>query len=266
MISRVLSIVFLFTLAACTGYAGQISPPPGVYYHRFISDVDGPEATWINPAALGYFKTVTLQYIGEYENERIFKNWAAVMTGDGVGIAYRKLDDFQKIEFEEYIFAAGKSFGLNAYLGISYRYIKKGPVQYNKRHYWNIGMIIRENPNFTMAAMLSNLNRNRVNGSKSEIEQKYSITANDPKQKFSISLEIDFTTSQSLSRASYTYGVNYRFLENLTAFFKWDNHSNIELGISVDLIEYFIGAQTRLNGEGRHLGTSLFGGSSFPKR
>lgn len=265
MIRKVLtSIVIISALSACS--FAQMSPPEGVFYHRFISDVNGPEATWVNPAALGYFNSVTFQYIGEFGDKQIFKNWAANIAGDGLGLAYRKLDDFQGEELQEYIFAGGKGLGLNTYWGVSYRYIKTGPAQYHKRHYWNIGLIIKENPNFTMAAMLSNLNRNRVDGSKSDIEQKYSITGNDPKQKFHLSLEIDFATSQGLSGASYTYGVQYRPLENLTAFFKWDNHSNIELGISYNLIKYLIGAQTRLNGEGEHLGTSLYGRYILPQR
>lgn len=255
----VLVIILLFT----TNVLGEfrIDQPEDVYYHRFASAVTGPEATWINPAGLGLSNKFNIQYIATFHNGDFTKDWGTVMSGDGFGLSYRSVEDFMGAKYVEYIYGAGVEVGGSLYLGGSYRYIKKGFGYFNKRHFWNIGLLYDNHPQIRLGAVFSNLNRGKANGEKSDMKQLYSVSYKTKDERFTVSIETSLSSKQNLSMAKYNYGIDWQAKPNLKIFANYNNDKFFQIGFRLDLKDYFFGTQSRGEAENyHHLGTSVYTG------
>jgi hypothetical protein len=258
--SRGLSIIAGLTLllgaADASGADPRIFLPEEIYNHRFAAAVSGAEALWINPAALTVDPRVHVQYNGEYRDGSFGDSWGWALAGDGIGIAYRKIDDFMGERYSEYIFGAGVDMVGAMSLGASYRYVKKGFDYYHKRHLWNVGVLIDNGKALSMAAVFSNLNRGRVAGEKSQIEELYCITYRPGPEWLSLSMEIMLSSKQSLSSAKYNYGVELSPMEGVNLYASVKNNRDYRLGIVYSFTDYFFGAQSRRDADNAHLGTT----------
>jgi hypothetical protein len=252
-------LLFLFCLGTALG-GDRIFLPDDVYYHRFASSVSSLEATWINPAGLGQSRVIKAQYIGVVGVGGIREKWGYNMVGDGIGIGYRGIDDSSGQKYDEYIFAFGAGLQRRFYWGLSYRYIKNGPTFYNKRHFWNIGFLIESSRIFSMAALFSNLNRGRIDGERTDIEQLYSFSYKPSGEKIILSIEIALSAGQNLSKADYNYGVDIIPIRGVTLYGYFHDNSSYEIGFRVNLRKYFIGAQPSFDGNGSHSGTPFYVG------
>jgi hypothetical protein len=248
-------------------YGGErLLPPDGLHYHRFASSVYGPEAVWINPAGLGDYKKISGQYMLEIKDGKLSKSWAACVTGDGIGISYRRLRDFMGGRLDEYIFGAGLAVTASIYTGISYRYISNGPSFYNNRHFWNLGLLIRPNPRFAYAIVLSNLNRGRIDGERTDFEQAYSFSFQTKDGRLVFSTEILLSAGQNLSDAVYNYGLDIFPRPDLSIYANLMSSDGFEIGLRWNLTRYFIGGQARYDDDREHLGTTFWGGYRSPRK
>ncbi len=252
--------IFLGLSAGPVSAENRLILPGGVYYHRFASTVGAVEGIWTNPAALGQGSMIRFLLIGEYANDKLAKNWGGVISGDRIGIGYRRLDNLDGAGYEEYIFGTGSGLGRNTYIGGSYTYVKKAAGIYNNKHLWNIGFMMASSPQMKVAMFFSNLNKSRVDGEKTDIEEIYSISYRPQALPLWFSVEISLSTGQSLSSADYTYGIEGSPYKNLHGYASYKNGGYFEIGLSYFLGDYMGGAQTRFNKDGDHFGTSLYGG------
>lgn len=254
-------VAVLIVLSAQNIFAGaRIGLPSDVYYHRFASSVSGPEASWINPAALAIDRDLYLQYIGVYFEGDFSNDRGTIVTGDGVGIAYRRIEDYMGSKYSEYIFGGGIPIGNKTYCGASYRYVKNGFDYYNKRHFWNIGLLYEYNPRFAFGVTLSNLNRGEIKGEKSDMEQLYSASYKTYSNKIILSVEMTLSSKQSLSSAKYNYGIDFHIQPGLVIYANRNNDQFYQIGFTLNFGDYFAGSQSRIDSDNNHLGTSAYGG------
>ncbi len=248
-------------LSASNLFGGIRIEPETVYYHRFASAVSGPEAIWINPAGLGLNKNLNIQYIATFYDGDFTSDWGSAMSGDGIGISYRSVENFEGGQYNEYIYGAGIGVGRGLYVGGSYRYIKDGFEYLNKRHFWNIGFIYSNHPQFRLAAVYSNLNRSEADGEKTDLKKLYSVSYNTINKKIFFSIEMSLFSNQSLSDAKYNYGINWQVKPNIKIYANYNNDKYYQIGFKLDLKDYFFGTQSRGEAENnRHLGTSVYTG------
>jgi len=260
--SIIAQFVFCSLLLICSDIRAvdRIELPDGVYYNRFASTVSGPEAVWINPAAIGYFNTITVQWSAEAFSGHFARNWGLTTTGEGIGLSLRQFDDSRGEEYKEYIFGASKQLGYGFFIGGSYRYFKDGSSDYIRKHFWDIGFLLKQNPRLSLAAVLANLNRSKIKGQRSDIEQRYSASYAVYENILEISTEASFSTGQSLSDANYTYGIDFRPTHDLLTHANLDSDNNYEFGFRWDLKKYYVGFQTRFGDGDVHRGTSIIFG------
>jgi hypothetical protein len=219
---------------------------------------------WINPAALAVDKTIYFLYAAMYSDGSLSDDWGMSITGDGIGISYRALDDFSGGKYREYIFGAGSELWHGIYWGGSYRYIKGGPDFYNKRHFWNFGFYISQGRSFNVGAVFSNLNRGRVDGLRSLIEQIYSISYKTAENRFILSIEMSRTSKQSLSDADYYYGLDYFPSPKLSIYAGLDGERNYQIGFRIYFGKYFAGGQGYRNSNTNNFDAILYSGIKLP--
>jgi hypothetical protein len=250
--------LFLCLFGGTSWGANRIAIPDDIQYHRFASSVYGPEAVWINPAALALYKNMATEYMSDYYQGKFLKNWGISGIGSRFGLSYRHLKDFRGKAYNELLIASGAEMSFGLYWGISYRYVKDGPDFYNKRHFWNASILVKNNPSYYLAIVFSNLNQGRVDGERSDFEELYSFSYRTMKGRLILSTEIMLSSGQSLSSASYNYGLEYLTAKQLLIYAKIDNSRFFQIGIKFQRTGYSFGGQSRYSSSGKHKGTTLF--------
>ena len=264
---ELLSKLTLVTLAAIlfypsTAHTERVPDPAGVFYYQPASTVFGGEATWINPAGLGKYKIGSFQFIGDYFDGEYFKSWGSVVDREGIGMGYRRLHNPDGDDFKEYVFAGGAPVGGQWCFGASYRYFKEGTGLYHKRHTWNIGLMGQASSHVSWGAVLSNLNRAKGTSGKSEMEMRYSVGYRPTNNSLTLAVDMLLSTGMQLNHADLIYHGEFSPASGLYINGYVDNDNTYQLGIRVNLLQYFVGAKRTGDFDGHHHGSSLFIGAT----
>ncbi|MDF1544366.1 MAG: signal peptide peptidase SppA [bacterium] len=256
-------LALIICITATAADAGQRIPMPGgLFYYRPAASVFGPEAVWTNPAGLGRYKAHSWQVMFDYDQGDFAKSWGTASTGEQVGFAYRHIYRPDEQDFNEYVLAFGSGFGGSYNFGASYRYFKDGPDFYNKRHFWSVGIMNQLQGPFGWAALFSNLNRGRIDGERTETEQRYSITYQAVPDKITLSADMFLSTKTRLSNAEFAYQVEISPKAGLYLTGYYDSEDNIQVGVKANLARYFIGTDSRTDNDGNDKGNTLYMGST----
>ena len=252
--SRAASGVFLGALAwvlVNPGAGLAASPrapiPEGVYFHRFASSVYGPEAVWINPAVLALYDTPTALFMFDYRDPGFGDDRGLALASRSVGYSNRKLSNLSSgQDYSEHIFALAHGGKTGFSTGLSYRLASSGPGIYNNRHFWNFGLIYRDKPSWSLGAVFSNLNRGRINGQRSAMEQLYSLSVR-PLLNASLTLsgELAVSTTQNFKQGVFRLGAEGEPIQGLKLYGSWREGDDFELGVRVNFTRSFVGGQSR---------------------
>lgn len=257
-----LILVLLTAVQARAEAIKRIAVPVDVFYYQPAASVFGLEAAWINPAVLGRFDASDFQLMADYVDGDYGKSWGTVAGRDRLAIAYRYIFNPTGSDYEEYVFAGGVATGEKAHLGVSYRYFKAGPDLYNNRHFWTVGLGSRAGGRFSWATVFSNLNRGKVNGERTETEQRYSVAYRPVGQKLTLAVDMFLSTKTRLSNADYIYHAEFVPIEGLFVNGYIDSDRNFQVGLRANLLKYFVGHKSRFDSKGHGGHTTAFVGTT----
>ena len=242
--------------------SARLPIPSGAFYYQPAATVFGSEAAWVNPAALGWYRAQSYQFLVDYYDGRLAKSWGLVTSGERMAFAYRRVDNPSGDDFIESIIATGFSFSQKAYVGGSYRYFREGPEPYNNRHSWNFSLLLRGNSPFSAGAVLSNVNRNRVDGVRTETETRYSLGYRPANGKLTLAADMFLSTKTRLSNADFVYHLEVRPKPGLYLYAGLDSDRDFQVGMRANLLRYFVGSKSGFNRDGDGRGTTVFSGAT----
>lgn len=228
---RVIGIIAIVILSAAGAAADEVVLPSEVFFYHSVASVKGENSAWINPAALGYAGSGSV-LIFTQRQQRLIRDWGGAAVFRVFSLAYRKINRDNAPNHEEYIFAVGA--GGRTKFGLSYRYIRHGEGYLNKRHLWNLGLLIAESPNATLGARIENLNRTNIDGKQSDIRFVYGIAVKLYRNIVTGTFDIDMTQKENLNAADFRTGFEATPLTGLLLYLDFDNHSRINLGFRVN--------------------------------
>ena len=246
--AALVSVLFFGSVAIAEN---RIPVPSGVFYHRFAARVNVATSVWINPAALGNGQTSNLQLIYDYRDGEFKRDWGFSLSGNRMGYAYRKIDQSSfglsdSVDYTEHTFALGIARDAKLSFGASYRYVKNGPELFNKRHSWNLSALYSQSRKVTIGAVISNLNRSKLNGEKSDFEQTYSVSVKPILRKILyINAEMSLSNLQNLSQAVYRLGFDYSPEPSWSIYGMWSDSREIQIGLRWNSERSYVGAQGR---------------------
>lgn len=240
----------------------RIPLPSQVFYYQPAASVLGSEASWVNPAGLGTYKVAGFQLMADYERGDYARSWGATIYHDRLTTAYRYIDNPDGGNFEEFLGAAGFSFGPGVNLGLSYRHFNKGPGLYNNRHFWTIGVVKRDQGPFAIGAVFSNLNRGKIHGGRSAMEQRYSLAYRPMGNQLTLAADMFLSTANNLGDADFIYHVEYTPTPGLYLNGFVDSDRNLQIGFRTNLLKYFVGAKSRFDRNGHDGSTTAFVGAT----
>lgn len=240
----------------------RIEIPRGVFYYQPAASVFGAEAVWVNPAGVARYGTPSFQVMADHLNGDYAKSWGLVTSGERLATAYRKLFNPTGEDYREYALAASMALGDRLYFGASYRYFKDGPDIYDNRHFWNIGLMSNDGRRLSWGAVFSNLNRGKVDGVRTETEQRYSLSYRPIGSKLTVSVDMFLSTKTRLSNADYTYHLEFTPYRGLYLNGFVDSDRNFQLGIRANLLRHFVGGRSSFDRDANHLGSTAFIGAT----
>ncbi len=244
--------------------AGQrIEMPQGVFYYQPAASVFGSEAVWINPAGLAHFRIAGFQYLADYYDGKYVKSWGSVVSREGIGLSYRHIYNPDGEAYVDYIVALAVPTGKKLFLGGSYQYFKQGDPIFDNRHFWNLGLMFRSPGFFSFGAVYSNLNKGKINGDRTEVEQRYSLSYRPAEIDLTVSVDMFLATGTKVKNSDFVYHAEYSPLRGLYLNGLIDSDKNFEIGLRANLRQYFVGSRRRSDKNGNHRGTTVFvGGTS----
>ncbi len=185
-----------------------------------------------------------------------------VIHRDRLTTAYRHIKNPDGEDFDEWISSLGLRAGPTLNVGISYRYFRDGPGFYNNRHFWNIGFIRQGRGPFSIAAVLSNLNRGRIAGDRSAMEQRYSIGYRPFGRKLTLAADMFLSTQNRPSEADFIYHAEYVPVPGLYLSGYLDSDQNFQIGFRANLLKYFVGSRSSFDKKGHNGHTTVFVGAT----
>lgn len=255
-------LVFWYVLLTAEAKGGErLLMPEGVFFYKSASSVFGFEAAWINPAGLGGFSGSGMMLMADYFDGDIAHSWGTLVDGEQSALAYRRLDNQAGPDFQEWVMASGLKLGkLN--VGGSYRFFKEGPGIYNNRHLWNIGLQMQGDYKLSAAVVFSNLNRGRINGERSEVEHRYSVSYRPFEFDLTLSADLLRTSSINIGDARMIYNVAVSPYPGLTVSGLLDSDENFNIAVRANLLKYFVGNESRFDRDGGGRGTTIYAGAT----
>ncbi len=255
----------LFFLIAPAIQAQRVPLPDGAFYYKPASTVHGAASAWINPSALGRYEPIEVQLMTDYRDDSFGKNWGFVLSRRGFAGAYRTLET-PSGDFKEWVLSGGYALGHMISLGGSYRHFADGPEGYNNRHFWNLSISSHGQGPFSIAAVVSNLNRGRIDGDRSEIEQRYSLAYRPMQKTVTIAVDAMLSTGTKLSNTDLVYHVEVQPTGGLYIEGMLDSDENFQIGLRANLLQYFTGSQSGYNSDADHLGTTFYVGATSKRQ
>jgi len=235
---QLIGFLALALWAASAAAAEEVVLPHEVFFYYPVASATGQNSSWINPAALGYSNNGSI-LIFTQRQQRIVRDYGGAAVMRLFSIGYRKIKRDDATDHEEYIIAAGG--GGRSKFGFSYRYIKHGEGYLNKRHLWNLGLLIAESRNVTLGARIENLNRTPIDGVKSDIRYVYGIAVNLYRNYVTGTFEVNMTQSQNLDAAEFHTGFEASPITGLLLYLDFDNHSRFNLGVRANFGKTYAG-------------------------
>ncbi|MDD3732206.1 MAG: signal peptide peptidase SppA [candidate division Zixibacteria bacterium] len=264
--SLLYGLTFILVILSTGLVSGErIYLPAGVFYYQPSASVLGLEAAWVNPAAFGSFYPGGFQLMADHRDGAFADSWGAGVCRDRLAVAFRRLD-LDDDRYKEFILAGGVPIVGETSLGLSYRYFNDGPGIYNNRHFWNIGFLTRGKGVFGFAALWSNINRGKIGGERTSMEQRYGLSYRPYGPKITLSVDMFLSTQNSIKEADFIYHVEYTPRPGLYVNGFVDSEKNFEFGFRVNLLKYFVGARGGFNEDGDHRGTTAFFGATALKQ
>lgn len=253
-------------IATSTVRSERIEIPGGVFYYQPAASVFGSEATWVNPAALARYRVLGFQFMADYYDGDYAKSWGSAVSREALSIAYRTLHNREGDDYKEYILAGSAPVGRQFSFGASYRYFTDGPGIFNNRHFWNFGFLYQPDKRFSWAAVFSNLNRGKIDGVRTETEQRYSFAYRPLRNEITLAVDMFLSTKTRLSNADFVYQVEVTPIKGLYLNAFIDDDRNFEIGARANLLQYFVGSRRRSDRDGNHLGSTVFAGATSSRQ
>lgn len=204
--------------------------------------------------------------MADYFDGHYLKSWGTAASAQGFGTAYRKIDNPGGDDLQEYLWAAGFGMGEKVSFGGSFRHFSAGPPEFHKRHLWNLGTVVRIDPTLTFGATFNNLNKGKLNGVRTQIEQQYSLAYRPMHDLVTLSANMLLGNKQNMSEASFIYHAEVRPIDGLYISGYIDSDRNYQIGARVNLRRTFVGIFGRFNRSGDDRGTTTVLGTTSARQ
>ena len=257
-----LLLLAAISTAVSISHAERLPTPDGVFYYQPAASVLGGEALWNNPAGLASYPANGVQIMGDYRNGHWFKSKGVLLYGKRMAFAYRTLSQPFDSTAKEYILGTGAPVGTDLKIGLSYRWISKGPAVFDGQKQWTVGLSKRGNGPYSLGVVMGNLNRQKIDGARTETEMRYSVGYQPLGDKVTLSADAILSTKTRFKNADFVYHGEFTPIAGLYLNGFVDSHRNFELGGRVNLLEGFLGSKSRWNRHGDDLGTTMFAGTT----
>lgn len=206
--------------------------------------VEGPASLRFNPAGLGFDQGLGVNFYHTYSDSSTNGDDGLFLGYKGFGLSTEWLGSGDVPDGRSYTIAVATGGNGAFSAGSSYQWRSSDDPVQNKSHFWSHGITWRPSRWLSLAGVIDNYNRMKINGARTDAEFTYSAAVNLLDGRLIIGGDWYQTTSQSLGDGTYRLAAAYEVSDGITAFGDVDEDENYFLGVRFDMTNLFVGSHS----------------------
>jgi protease-4 len=234
-------------------------PVDGVEYQsESVATADKVSSGLINPAGLGYFNSMGLEYIHNYTDSTYKGDDGALLTSRSFFGAIEWLRHDDNIFRRKYTLAIGDRIFNNFYGGISYSWFGGSNVFYKSRKDWKIGLLYHPRPFASLGLVIDRINQPKFGSFRQYRLYQPGLALRPFGDKFTISADARLNEGRHFNKMQGNIRLAVGPFHALNFVSEYRTEGQWRLGITFDIQQSRVGGQVRLNNP-----TGFSGGSYF---
>ncbi len=250
-------IALLFSLSNIN--AQQIDPLSGVdYQSQSVATVDRPLSGIVNPAALGFWNSMGLQYTHDFTDSTYKGNDGLMLASRGAFFSIEWLNHSTDIFRRKYTLAMGDRMLPNFYVGVSYAWFGAADVLYKGKKDWKLGLLYHPKPFASLGLVVDKLNEPRLGGIKQKRIYQPGLGLRPFGDKITFSADGLFLEGKSISHSNGIFRVALGPFNGVSFVSDYRTNGQWRFNLSFDFSQSSIGIQPRIFRESHYSGGSYY--------
>jgi protease-4 len=249
----VLLILSTFFLTEC-----KADPVDGVdYQSQSVATVDRPLSGIINPAALGFWTSMGLEYAHGFTDSTYGGDDGFLLASQGAFFSLEWLHHDDGIFRRKYSLALGDRVIPNFYAGLSFAWFGGGSPVYKGRKDWKLGFLYHPRPFASLALVIDRINEPSFGGIRQERLYRPGLGLRPFGNKITFSADAFIEEGRDISKTVGQYRIALGPFRGVS--FVTDYRSNGQWRFNLN----FSVQQTRLGGQIKYLDEDHYRGGTY---
>jgi protease-4 len=249
----------LLILSAFFFHECQADPVDGVdYQSQSVATVDRSLSGIINPAALGFWNSMGLEYAHSFTDSSYKGDDGLLLASRGTFFSIEWLHHDDGIFRRKYTLGLGDRVLPNFYAGLSYAWFGGGSTVYKGRKDWKFGLLYHPRPFASLALAVDRINEPRFGGVRQERLYRPGLGLRPFGDKFTFSADALIQEKRSISRTVGIYRVGVGPFRGVSFVTGYRSDGQWRFNLNFDFQQTRIGGQIKYRDEDHFAGGTYF--------
>jgi protease-4 len=256
---RHLSVAFAALSLVVFGAGAYADPVDGIdYFSESAATADRTMAGLVNPAGLGFFTTMGMQYAHTFTDSTYGGDDAALFSSKTGFFGIEWLNHSDNIFRRKYTFALGDRVYSNLYMGFSYSWFGGSDLYYKGRKDWKFGILYHPKPFASLALVIDRINEPKFGGIKQKRLYQPAAAIRPFGDKFSFSSDIRWLEGQDISALRGNFRIAAGPFRGVSFVTDYRTEGQWRFGLTFNIDQTRVGAQGHLVRENDYAGGNYF--------
>jgi protease-4 len=249
----VLLILSTFFLSEC-----KADPVDGVdYQSQSVATVDRPLSGIINPAALGFWSSIGLEYAHAFTDSSYRGDDGLLLASQGGFFSVEWMHHDDGIFRRKYTLGLGDKVLSNFYAGLSFAWFGGGSPVYKGRKDWKFGLLYHPRPFASLAFVVDRINEPSFGGNRQERLYRPGLGLRPFGDRITFSADALIQENRSISRSIGVYRVALGPFRGISFVTDYRSDGQWRFNLNFDI------EQTRLGGQIKYIDESHYRGGTY---
>ncbi|HBC46311.1 MAG TPA: hypothetical protein DCZ43_04625, partial [candidate division Zixibacteria bacterium] len=228
------------------------------YLSQSVATVDRTNSGIVNPAALGFWTSMGLQYAHSFTDSTYKGDDGLLLASKGAFFSIEWLHHSTNISRRKYTLATGDRIFRNFYAGISYGWFSGPKSIYKSRKDWKIGLLYHPKPFASLGLVVDRINQPTFAGFKQKRLYQPGIGLRPFGEKLTFSADGLFLEGKALSHGHGIFRLVAGPFRGISLTTDYRNPREWRFGITYDVQQTRLGGQARLVRDTHYAGGTYF--------
>ncbi len=248
----------LLSLAVFLCQISKADPVSGVdYQSQSVATVDRPLSGIINPAALGFWQSMGMQYAHSFTDSTYKGDDGFMLASKGAFFSVEWLNHDTDIFRRKFTLAIGDRVLPNFYFGASYSWFNGANVYYRDRKNWKLGLLYHPKRYASLGLVVDRINEPRFASIKQKRLYQPGVAFRPFGAKWTFSADAVIIEGKSLKHSNGIFRIAVGPFRGVSFTTDYRTQGQWRFGMTFDI------EQTRIGGQGRMFNDSKYRGGTY---